>query len=73
MNLTTDTLQFVGQALYGPVWHSALADALDVNERSVRRWANGTNEIPVGVWSDIAILCRQHGKELEQWARSLDC
>jgi hypothetical protein len=46
-------LSEVGQALYGPHWQSALSSDISVSDRSVRRWANGTDAIPWGVWFDI--------------------
>ena len=39
---SADMLADIGRALYGGRWRKALADALDVDERQVRRWlANG--------------------------------
>jgi hypothetical protein len=42
-------LSEVGQALYGENWQSALSADIAVSDRSMRRWANGTDQIPWGV------------------------
>jgi hypothetical protein len=34
-----DILALVGRALFGDRWQHSMARALDVNERTVRRWA----------------------------------
>ena len=44
MNHTT--LRAVGEALYGPRWQCELACELAVAERTMRRWAAGTADIP---------------------------
>lgn len=41
-----ETLQKIGEALYGPRWQSELARDLDVNDRTVRRWASGESVPP---------------------------
>lgn len=42
-----------GQALYGPLWQTPLAQALAVNDRTVRRWASGASPIPAAVWPEL--------------------
>ena len=54
----------IGEALYGPSWRGAVALALDVGERRVRRWAAGQNGIPPGVWGDLAGLLEARRAEL---------
>jgi len=44
--LTPEMLQAVGEALYGPRWHSDLARDLDVQVRSVQRWMAGERRMP---------------------------
>jgi hypothetical protein len=57
-------LKSVGEFIYGEEWQAPLARDLGVNERSMRRWVAGTDEIPRGVLSDL-------GARLEIWHRAL--
>jgi hypothetical protein len=54
-NLKPDAvlLRQIGEELYGADWQAALSAAIGVGDRSLRRWAAGTDEIPDGVWVDI--------------------
>ena len=47
-------LRQVGSFFYGEEWQAPFARDLRVNERSLRRWVAGTEEIPRGVWRDLA-------------------
>jgi DNA-binding transcriptional regulator YiaG len=44
--VTPKQLERAGKALFGPLWQSALARALYVDSRTVRRWLAGDREIP---------------------------
>jgi len=44
--MTPAELHKLGKKLYGDNWQTALARALQVNPRTVRRWAAGDTEIP---------------------------
>jgi hypothetical protein len=46
-------LKRLGEFLYGEQWQAPLARDLGVGERSMRRWAAGTDPIPNGVWRDL--------------------
>lgn len=48
-------LNRIGEALFGAHWRTPLAVALDVNERTVRRWVSEEVKIPLGVWKEIFI------------------
>lgn len=48
-NLITET----GRALYGARWFSDMAADLGVSQRTVRRWANGEFNVPLGVWAEL--------------------
>jgi hypothetical protein len=50
----------IGEKLFGERWQSELSPALSVNERSLRRWLAGQDEIPPGVWSDLALIVDSH-------------
>jgi hypothetical protein len=62
--MSSELLKRVGEFIYGDQWQAPLARDLTVNERSMRRWVAGTDEIPRGVWRDL-------GSRLEIWHRAL--
>lgn len=57
--MTPDTLATVGSALFGPTWQTRLANALSVNDRTMRRWASGENPIPAYVRGELIALCEK--------------
>jgi hypothetical protein len=61
----TVALKDVGEALYGDQWINPLADDLEVSQRTMRRWATGTADIPVGVWEDLLELMRFRREALD--------
>ena len=65
------TLETIGHALYGSAWQRALATALRVNERTVRRWYAGDYRIPDGVWPELRDLLTKHGAECQRIARTI--
>jgi hypothetical protein len=48
-----ELLEETAAALFGPLWQSELARALDVAPRTVRRWAAGDTPVPPGIWADL--------------------
>ncbi len=64
-------LSEVGQALYGDHWQATLAGEIAVSDRSMRRWANGTDAIPWGVWHDIYRRLEARALTLDYWKREL--
>lgn len=64
-------LEAAGEALYGPAWQSALARDLDVNLRTMQRWAAGEAE-PPDLRHELAALCRMRGNALAALADRLD-
>ncbi len=44
------------EALFGPSWVRPLAEALEVNERTVQRWRGGSNEVPDWVPGELTVL-----------------
>lgn len=71
MKNTPETFAKVGAALYGPSWRVPLSEALEVAERTVRRWEHGESPIPDGIWKELADLCRRHSSELAKLADAL--
>lgn len=70
--MTSDLFSKIGEALYGPSWRARLGQELDVAERTIRRWADGTSAIPNGVRGDLAKLCRKHSAALAKMADQLE-
>lgn len=60
-----------GEALYGPRWQSDLARDLDVSDRTVRRWAAGTTDVPPGVYVDLLRLTQERAAALDALAPRL--
>jgi len=57
-------IERVGQALYGENWVSGLAGVLDVDKRTVQRWAAGTEPVPGGIWRELLALAQGREREL---------
>lgn len=66
MEKNSDTLRQVGEDLYGAHWPGQLAAALQVDERTMRRWVAGA-PIPAGIWTDLGDLCVKRAKDLTRW------
>ena len=60
-----------GEALYGPRWQSDLARDLGVSDRTVRRWAAGTTDVPPGVYVDLLRLTQERAAVLDLLAPRL--
>jgi len=70
--MTHELLRHVGEALYGARWQSELARALEVSDRTMRRWASDAGAIPDGVDDDLRRLCEKRGAEISRAAARLD-
>jgi len=46
-------LHHVGNACFGATWQAPLVAALNVNERTIRRWAAGDMPVPLGVLQQL--------------------
>lgn len=62
--MTPALLAKVGAALYGPLWQSELARSLEVNVRTVQRWAGGRVPIPYDVRSELRQLIHERREDL---------
>lgn len=51
--MTPTLLRWAGEALYGPRWQTGLAVALDVADRTVRRWISGQSPVPESVVAEL--------------------
>lgn len=63
-------LQNVSTALFGFWSPSLLGKALNVSERTVRRWGEGSS-IPDGVWADLRTVCITRADDLDVLSQSL--
>jgi hypothetical protein len=48
-----DLVRLVGEALFGDRWQAPLGRLVDVNDRTVRRWAAGEDQPRPGVWESL--------------------
>jgi plasmid maintenance system antidote protein VapI len=71
--MNKDLLIETGQALYGEQWQSELARTLDVSDRTVRRWLDGSRGIPadlplrlVPILEERVATLRERLKELKR-------
>lgn len=60
-----------GEALYGPRWQSEVARVLDVNIRTVQRWASGNTSVPPGVFVELRKLVKTRANVLISLNRRL--
>ena len=67
----TQLLSEIGQALYGANWQSTLSRQMAVSDRSMRRWANGSDKIPWGVWFDVYREVKSRLQNLDHWSEIL--
>ena len=54
-------LAATGAALHGRDWKRPLAEQLQIDDRSLRRWI-ADNHVPRGVWADIPVLLERHAQ-----------
>lgn len=54
LSVTPDLLELAGRALFGDQWQRALARALGVGDREMRRWKAGQRSLPLNL--DIRLL-----------------
>lgn len=67
-----DRLAAIGRALYGERWQSELARALNVADRTVRRWIAGEMEPSQGVWTDLRRVVTERAQEIARAKQLLD-
>lgn len=66
--MTPQTLRRAAELIHGPTHVNALAQTLNVNPRSLRRWLTGTAPIPPTLATDLANALRNRAIELETLA-----
>jgi len=55
-----------GIALFGNAWKSSLAEALNVDQRRITHWLDGTRPVPDGAWTDIKMLAEQRKQQIDE-------
>lgn len=48
-------LKRIGEVLFGEHWQTPISELLDVSDRTIRRWANGSLVVPKGVWNELFV------------------
>lgn len=64
--MSSRLLQRCGEALYGARWQTELSRDLQVADRTVRRWLNGANDVPDGVYLQLLAMCQERAAELDK-------
>ena len=65
LTMSSKLLFDVGEALYGPRWQTELSRAIDVSDRTVRRWAAGADDVPPGVYFELLSLLTEKAAEVD--------
>lgn len=63
--MSSKLLSDVGTALYGPRWQTELSRAIDVSDRTVRRWAAGADDVPDGVYYELLALLTEKASQVD--------
>lgn len=63
--MSSKLLRDVGEAVYGPRWQTELSRSLGVSDRTVRRWAAGTDDVPPGVYYDLLGVVVERAAEID--------
>ena len=69
--MTAEELRRCGEALYGPRFQRTLANALGINERTIRRWIAGTKPVPSGVRQEITRLLKERAAKAARLAADI--
>lgn len=63
--MTTKLLRDAGEALYGPLWQSAIARDLGMSDRHVRRLASGASDLTPGMAMDLLRIATERAAALD--------
>jgi helix-turn-helix protein len=61
-----ELIRAIGEALFGTRWQTALADALGVTTRTIRRWLTGEDQPRPGVWRELHALLTERGQQMRE-------
>jgi hypothetical protein len=62
--MTSDLLQEIGEALYGPHWQAIMARSLEITERAIRRWLAQINPVPQGVQDELGRRLQERAEQI---------
>jgi hypothetical protein len=62
--MTAQLLRRIGHACFGHSWSDDMARELNVNRRTVQRWAAGQNDIDPRIWPLLGKIMRSRRIEL---------
>jgi predicted transcriptional regulator len=65
-------LREVAESLFGAESAAAVAAPLGVNRRTVQRWLNGQNEVPLEVWRELAEMLALRASEVAELRREVE-
>ena len=71
MEKSTETLERIGQALFGANWLNQMAAEVQVNDRTMRHWMSKRDPIPASIWRDIERVMRNRAAILLSLADAL--
>jgi hypothetical protein len=72
-SLPPELFRRIGEALYAEAgWQGRLAQALEINERTVRRMRAGTYPVPLGIAGSLYDLVRERRDELTALAGEME-
>lgn len=63
--MSSRLIRRAGEALYGPRWQSELARDFKIADRTMRRWVDGSSDVPDGVYLELLSLCNERAAELD--------
>jgi plasmid maintenance system antidote protein VapI len=66
----SELLRTVTESLFGSA--AVLAAALGINRRTVLRWLNGRNAVPLEVWRELAGMLELRGTEIAELRREVE-
>lgn len=69
--MTPTDLRRIGEALYGERWQTPLAEDLQVADRTVRRWLDGSRAIPDTLRADLHRIVAARVASLQRIAAEL--
>lgn len=58
-------LEICGKAAFGDRWQTDISKALNVSDRTIRRWISGKSGVPVGTCADLHKLLIQKKAEID--------
>jgi plasmid maintenance system antidote protein VapI len=67
-----ELLRSVAEGLFDRGSSQALAAALGINRRTVLRWLNGQNAVPLEVWRELAGMLGLRASEVSELRREVE-